>query len=135
VLFGLFMAGAFVAVNYATVNMYFPCSNVFTCKNFQRTNGFVSQECELTSIESKAYAKPRHDSWSWRCLSGSSISEGEASDPREPVVDSAPVGRDLLFASFPERVPHAWLASTPTPVGEGGDFSSIPLIYSRPLLP
>jgi hypothetical protein len=58
-------------------------------------------------------------------------SGNEASDPREPVEDSDRVGRDLLFAPFPsERVRHPRLASTPTPVGEGGDFSSIPLIYT-----
>jgi hypothetical protein len=58
-------------------------------------------------------------------------SGSEASDPREPIEDPDPVGRDLLFASFPSgRAPHRRLASTPTPVGEGGDFSSIPLIYT-----
>src|SRR5713101_7576826 len=98
----------------------------FNLQNFQRTNGFVSQKCELTPIESSAYARPSTRLLVLEMLDRLKHGGSEASDPREPVEDSDPVGRDLLFAPFSsERVPHPRLASTPTPVGEGGDFSSI----------
>jgi hypothetical protein len=113
VLFGLFMAGAFVAVNYATVNMY--SMFCFNLQNLQCTNGFVSQTCELTPIESHSYARASTLLLVLEMLDLLKHIGSEASDPRE-VEDSDPVGRDLLFAPFPsERVP-------PPSVFEGGFF-------------